>query len=74
MNDFTKDELQEIVDIVNDINNGSQRHGLELYFELRNKVQSMIDNYCDHAWENVCCQCAMSNVYCYKCEKSMDEI
>lgn len=48
MNEFTKEELQEIVDMANDINNGSQAHGLELHFELRDKIQSMIDNYCEH--------------------------
>lgn len=47
MNDFTKEELQEIVDMANDINAGSQGHGLELHFELRDKIQSMIDNYCE---------------------------
>lgn len=65
MNDFTKEELQEIVDMVNDIHNGSQGHGLSLHFDLRDKIQSMIDNYCDHSLSNSnhdyeveqCCKC-----------------
>ena len=47
MNDFAKEELQEIVDMINDIHKGSQGHGLSLYFELRDKIQSIIDNYQD---------------------------
>ncbi|CAB4127204.1 hypothetical protein UFOVP260_7 [uncultured Caudovirales phage] len=50
MNDFTKEDLQEIIDMTNDIHNGSQGHGLELHFKLRDKTQSMIDNYCDDRW------------------------
>ena len=49
MNDFTKEELKKI-------------HGLLVFccdepfrepnstFELRDKLQSMIDNYCEHEW------------------------
>ena len=48
MNDFTKDELQEIIEMANDIDIGSQAHGLQMHFKIRNKAQSMIDNYCEH--------------------------
>lgn len=43
MNDFTKEELEELVDIINDAHKGTQRHGLEMHFPLRDKIQSMID-------------------------------
>lgn len=50
MNEFTKEELQDIVDMTNNINKGAQGHGLELHFDLRDKIQSMIDNYCEYEW------------------------
>ncbi len=71
MNDFTKEELETIyasVDIIS--------VELDEFHEnerLLNKIQSMIDNYCEHDWENICCQCTLDNIYCYKCEKSFDE-
>lgn len=56
MNDFTKEELQEIIEMANDIERGSQAHGLQMYFKIRDKAQSMIDNYvdseCPHDWFN----------------------
>ena len=45
MNDFTKDELKTLSDILtldlDDINPSCQE-------ELQNKLQFMIDNYCEH--------------------------
>lgn len=54
-NDFTKEELENIVELINDVHKGSQAHGFELHFDLRDKIQSMIDNYkekieCKHEW------------------------
>lgn len=58
MNDFTKEELEQI------------------YFHLENepielgkKIKSMIENYCDHEWENPCCGCPNSACICIKCDK-----
>lgn len=48
MNEFSKEELENMVHIINDVHNGSQAHGLERDFDLRDKIQSMIDNYCEH--------------------------
>lgn len=49
MNDFTKDELKTLSDILtldlDDINPSCQE-------KLQNKLQSMIDNYCEHENEN----------------------
>jgi len=59
MNDFTREELQEIVDMANETNTGSQGHGLGLHFDIRDKIQYMIDSYCEHEWIN--------GVYCDKC-------
>lgn len=51
MNDFTKDELKTLSDILtldlDDINPSCQE-------ELQNKLQSMIDNYCE---PSIHCKC-----------------
>lgn len=46
MNDFTKEELEKIfyyVDITSHIQEDDEQ-------DLLDKIQSMIDNYCDHEW------------------------
>ena len=48
MNEFTKEELEDIVHLINDVHTGSQKHGLEWGFDLRDKIQSLIDNYCEY--------------------------
>lgn len=67
MNDFTKEELNILRAALHEI----------LFFsetpKLLNKIQSMIDNYCEHEWENICCQCDLDKIYCYKCEKTLNE-
>jgi len=49
MNDFTKDELETIY---LDMNHSVLKYGKEnvapFYLELRDKVENMIDNYCEH--------------------------
>ncbi len=74
VNEFTKEELEDIVHLINDAHKGTQKHGLEWGFKLRDKIQSMIDNYCEHEWENICCQCTLDKIYCYKCEKDMGDL
>jgi hypothetical protein len=48
MNDFTKEELELIL---GDLDHAvfSRFYGEEKQ-ELRTKIKSMIDGYCDHAW------------------------
>lgn len=70
MNDFTKEELEEIVDMANDIDKGSQAHGLTMHFKLRDKAQSMIDNYCEH---EQCGDGAGLEQICFKCNKSSND-
>lgn len=43
MNEFTKDELQTVLACVN----GSNPHGETYHTEIRDKIQSLIDNYKD---------------------------
>jgi len=70
MNDFTKEELEYIR---NYIFNGAASISFEKHEVLRNKIQSMIDNYCEHDWENICCQCTLDKIYCHKCERTIDD-
>ncbi len=47
MNDFTKDELETIlycVDVVSNVENTDEQ-------KLFDKIQSLIDNYCEHEWD-----------------------
>lgn len=61
MNDFTKEELIKLLDMLHDTN--AQE------WQLEDKIQSMINNYCDHDWENPCCGCPNSSPICDKCGK-----
>lgn len=53
MNEFTKEELFMLLE---------ETEG-GIYVELRKKIQSMIDNYCEHEWINA--------TYCEKCNKGI---
>lgn len=65
MNDFTKEELETIY---LDMNHTILKYGKEnvasFYLQLRDKVEKMIDNYCEHknSW---------ADVYCEDCKKEM---
>ena len=48
MNDFTKDELKQICQFFNIAIEDFQEP--ESTYDLRDKIQSMIDNYCEHEW------------------------
>lgn len=48
MNDFTKDELERIYISVHVANILRDFDGAN---SLKHKIQSMIDNYCEHDWE-----------------------
>lgn len=45
MNDFTKEELENIYSCVSDLSHGALCDEDQ---ELLDKIQSMIDNYCEH--------------------------
>jgi len=45
MNDFTKKELQDIQECVNQFHNAVAKGGGDYYSELLNKIQLMLDNY-----------------------------
>jgi hypothetical protein len=51
----------------NNVGNVDMVHNLNL------KIKHMIENYCDHEWENTCCGCNMGAILCDKCQVSLDE-
>lgn len=62
MNDFTKEELKSL-----------QRAIIPWFGKyagqvIKNKIQSMIDNYCDHEFDRYGCQ-DCSAQWCSKCKK-----
>ena len=61
-NEFTLEELKLIQDNLhwNDCADKNQQ-----LLKLNNKLQSMIDNYCDHEWEQTYIEVEME--YCNKC-------
>lgn len=63
MNDFTKEELENIL-------NGNVELYPSTYQALRDKVQIMIDNYCEHSWVFS----FSANGSCVKCVKCNKEI
>jgi len=71
MNDFTKDELEYLHEMIGSISFAGHAIDDEA---LKSKIQSMIDSYCEHEWENICCQCTLDKIYCHKCEKDMGDL
>lgn len=69
MNDFTKEELNFLTDGLNLIVYSCKINPPELreeFIKLGNKVQAMIDNYCEHeetenvgGWVSICKKCGM---------------
>lgn len=62
MNDFTKDELDTL------------RRALKYYLpqhngesDLKSKIQSMIDSYCEHTWTDG----SGNQIFCAKCHQSI---
>lgn len=64
MNEFTLEELYDIHGAVTDTLVAMVPH-------LADKIQSMIDNYCNHQWDNMCCGCEIYHVYCVKCDERL---
>lgn len=67
MNDFTKEELQYLMQcVINDIdmidNCGDDYDEINAAASVENKLQSLIDNYCEHDWREGMCQ------ICKKCD------
>lgn len=70
--EFTKEELVLIkvgIEYLHE-NMNESRQRLEQYEYLIGKIQSMICNYCKHAWDDA----ATNQFYCVKCQKHIDKI
>lgn len=63
MNDFTKEELQDIYDAVMDTS-------VAMFEHLPAKIQSLIDNYCEHVFIFTLND---SSIHCHKCGKNLNE-
>lgn len=61
MNDFTKDELETLLHAL--------KHTNIHDWEVGKKIQSMIDNYCDHEYR-VCGTAHSMYARCFKCGDS----
>ena len=48
MNDFTKEELEEIQEIARHCGKQSVETKHNLTYQVKCKVESMLDNYCEH--------------------------
>ena len=67
MNDFTKEELIYILEI-------SEKHepfNMTTHKLFHNKIQSMLDNYCEHEWDNYYQGPLNTGIYCNKCLKKL---
>lgn len=73
VNDFTKEELETIVDAFNFIHGAPAWRNTEGWDDkLQEKIQSMIDNYCDHKPNSLGISCSPDNKVLYtvnKCSK-----
>lgn len=49
MNDFTKEELEDLVFCINELYKKATINP-RISFALKDKLQSMIDNHCDHKY------------------------
>lgn len=58
MNDFTKEELEDIYEAVMDTS-------IAMFDYLPSKIQSMIDNYCEH--DPKASSISYTNYFCTKC-------
>lgn len=66
MNEFTKEELKILFLELNiAIRNWGESKDLKNYPKLKDKIQSMIDNYCEHEWYKGVH--LFDYVYCTKC-------
>jgi hypothetical protein len=66
MSEFTKDELKFIW---NRLALWDYKNSPEM-LELPDKVHSMIENYCEHLWDDA----ASNQFYCIKCQKHIDKV
>ena len=73
MNDFTKEELADLKDYINYAVSHSYGPTADKVDTIYNKIQSMIDNYCEHEWKLTfessftVSGSIIKGIYCQKC-------
>lgn len=72
MNDFTKEELEDLYAAIRycykqHIDLPSDTDIERFSYCLMEKIDFLIDNYCDHEWEEF----TIRNIRCKKCEKDI---
>ncbi len=74
MNELTKDDLLIILLEMNSVIRRTEKQGIlrisPIFFELRDKIQSMIDTYCEHSWVFHFSSDG-SQIKCQKCSKEL---
>lgn len=75
MNDFTKEELEFLKNSVREhYKNNPPIKGstyVNVWAEMIRKIQSLIDNYCEHEWDNFYQGSINIGIYCNKCLKKL---
>ncbi len=67
MINFTKKELESILNWGNVYTEFGMSWTYKMHKPLMDKIEAMIENYCDNDWENPCCGCPNSACVCNKC-------
>ncbi len=72
MNNFTKEELEQLLNWRNSAlyTKKPDKDIIQKNANLGNKIQSMIDNYCEHKFlkaKYICDDCGVSEYQCNKC-------
>lgn len=68
--EFTKEELESILNWGDVYTEFGSCWTSKLHKPLMDKIQLMIDNYCEHEWDDA----ATNQFYCVKCQKHIDKI
>jgi hypothetical protein len=68
MNDFTKEELKDMADGLSvmwgEYVGVSEQDDLDRWHALRDRLVSLIDNYCNHIWTDG----SGNHIFCDKCQ------
>jgi hypothetical protein len=68
MNDFMKEELEDILSFANVYTVFGSCWTSSVHEKLIKKIQSMIDNYCEHYWQKTLAKNGMYFIdMCHKC-------
>lgn len=71
MNDFTKEELYAIYsDMTMCAKKATPLCESKIHLDLRNKIMTMINNYCEHDWRKGIH--LFNDIYCTKCKQHFE--